>query len=64
MSKKTYQPKRKKAKRKLGFMKRMSTRGVGAEQGPKDRKHSLRQERGEVSADNHHGKPLGTTILG
>ena len=22
------------------------TRGVGAEQGPKDRKHSLRQERG------------------
>jgi large subunit ribosomal protein L34 len=27
MSKKTYQPKRRKAKRKLGFMKRMSTRG-------------------------------------
>ena len=40
------------------------TRGVGAEQGPKDRKHSLRQERGEVSADNHRGEPLGTTILG
>lgn len=27
MSKKTYQPKRRKAKRKLGFMARMATRG-------------------------------------
>ena len=39
------------------------TRGVGAGQGPTDRKHSLRRE-GEVSAVHHRGKPLGTTILG
>ena len=44
--------------------KRGVTRGVGAEQGTKDRQHPLRPERGEVSADNHRGKPLGTTILG